>query len=105
MTDAGSNLVPPHDGKLTSEAIAERTFASSRGGYADAEVRPSPRRVADDFGELSGRERDLEFRLRQLEEQVHKPAPPLSDEQIIAALGEETARVLGQAREAAMELR
>ena len=34
-----------------------------------------------------------------------KPAPPPSDQDLIAALGEETARVLGQAREAAVELR
>src|SRR5206468_594755 len=51
------------------------------------------------------RERDLAFRVQQLEVEARKPPPPLSDEQIITALGEETARVLSQAREAAMELR
>ena len=43
--------------------------------------------------------------MRDLEEQARKPALPPTDQDLINALGEETARVLGQARESALELR
>ena len=50
-------------------------------------------------------ERQLTARMRDLEEQARKPALPPTDQDLINALGEETARVLGQARESALELR
>ena len=40
-----------------------------------------------------------------MEDQLRKPVLPPSDQDLITALGEETARVLGQARESALELR
>ncbi len=43
--------------------------------------------------------------MRELEEQARKPTLPPTDQDLINALGEETARVLGQARESALELR
>ena len=105
MTDTGSPLVPPRDGQLTPDAIAERSFATAKRGYAESEVRAFLHRVADEVAALTGREKDLAYRVTQLEQEANKPPPPLSDQQLISALGEETARVLGQAREAAVELR
>ncbi|MEX2100665.1 MAG: DivIVA domain-containing protein, partial [Acidimicrobiia bacterium] len=105
MTDTGSPLVPPRDGQLTPDAIADRNFAASKRGYSESEVRAFLRRVADEVSALVGRERDLAHRVSQFEDAAKRPSPPLSDQQLISALGEETARVLGQAREAAVELR
>jgi DivIVA domain-containing protein len=105
MTDSNSPLLPARDGRLTPEGIAERSFSMVKRGYSESEVRAFLRRVADEVGGLVGRERDLSYRMGQLEEAANQPPPALTDQQLITALGEETARVLGQAREAAIELR
>jgi DivIVA domain-containing protein len=105
MTDSGSPLVPPHDSRLTPDAIASRSFTTSKRGYVETEVRAYLRMVADEYATVVGRERDLAYRVSQMEEQLRAPTPPPSDQELIAALGEETARVLGQARAAALELR
>jgi DivIVA domain-containing protein len=105
MTDSNSPLLPARDGRLTPEGIAERSFSMVKRGYSESEVRAFLRRVADEVSGLVGRERDLSYRMGQLEEAASQPPPALTDQQLITALGEETARVLGQAREAAIELR
>ena len=74
-------------------------------GYAESEVRAYLRMVSSDFASAAARERELTSRVRELEEQLRKPVLPPSDQDLITALGEETARVLGQARESAIELR
>jgi cell division septum initiation protein DivIVA len=61
--------------------------------------------VADDLATATARERELAARVRELEGQLQKPSLPPSDQDLMALLGEETARVLGQARESAVELR
>jgi DivIVA domain-containing protein len=104
MTDA-TPLVPPRDSRLSADAIAERNFSPSKRGYAETEVRAFLRLLADEFAGLQARERDLAHRVRELEDEARRPVPPPSDQDLIAALGEETARVLGQARESALELR
>ena len=106
MSDtSGSPLVPSRDARLTPEAVAERGFSQSKRGYSETEVRAFLRLVADELASLTSHERDLSNRVRSLEERLAAPKPPPSDQDLIAALGEETARVLGQAREAAVELR
>ena len=105
MTDSNLPLIPARDDQLTPESISERTFTAAKRGYSETEVRAYLRRVADDVASLLGRERDLAHRVSQLEGEVNQPRPALSDQQLITALGEETARVLGQAREAAVDLR
>jgi len=105
MTDNDFPLIPARDGQLTPEGIADRSFASAKRGYSESEVRAYLRRVADEVGGLLGRERDLAHRVSQLEGEANQPPPALSDQQLISALGEETVRVLGQAREAAVDLR
>jgi len=105
MTDSNLPLIPARDDQLTPEGIADRTFVAAKRGYSETEVRAYLHRVADDVGALLGRERDLAHRVAQLEDEANQPPPALSDQQLITALGEETARVLGRAREAAVDLR
>ena len=106
MSDtSGTPLVPSRDARLTPDDVAERSFSQTKRGYAETEVRAFLRLVADELAAAARHARDLAGRVTSLEERLATPAPPPSDQDLIAALGEETARVLGQAREAAVELR
>src|SRR5689334_10793910 len=104
MTDT-SDVYASRSARTTPEAIAERTFSQVKRGYAESEVRAYLRMVSSDFAAAASRERELNARIRDLEEQARKPVLPPSDQDLINALGEETARVLGQARESAIELK
>jgi DivIVA domain-containing protein len=104
MTDTSDSFAP-RSSRTTPEAIAERTFSQVKRGYAESEVRAYLRMVSSDFAAAASRERELASRVRELEEQLNRPALPPSDQDLINALGEETARVLGQARESAIELK
>jgi DivIVA domain-containing protein len=104
MTDTSDSFAP-RSSRTTPEAIAERTFSQVKRGYAESEVRAYLRMVSSDFATAASRERELTSRIRDLEEQLRRPVLPPSDQDLIAALGEETARVLGQARESAIELK
>jgi DivIVA domain-containing protein len=104
MTDTSDSFAP-RSSRTTPEAIAERSFSQVKRGYAESEVRAYLRMVSSDFAAAASRERDLTARIRDLEDQLRRPVLPPSDQDLIAALGEETARVLGQARESAIELK
>jgi DivIVA domain-containing protein len=104
MTDTSDSFTS-RSSRTTPEAIAERTFSQVKRGYAESEVRAYLRMVSSDFSAAASRERELAARVRELEEQLSRPALPPSDQDLINALGEETARVLGQARESAIELK
>jgi DivIVA domain-containing protein len=104
MTDTSDSFAP-RGSRTTPEAIAERSFSQVKRGYAESEVRAYLRMVSSDFAAALSRERELTARIRDLEDQLNKPTLPPSDQDLIAALGEETARVLGQARESAIELK
>src|SRR5690349_17547678 len=104
MTDT-SDAFAPRSSRTTPEAIAERQFSQVKRGYAESEVRAYLRMVSSDFAAAAARERELSGRVRELEEELQRPVLPPSDQDLITALGEETARVLGQARESAIELR
>ncbi len=105
MTDSSDSSYGPRGSQTSPDAIAERTFSQAKRGYAESEVRAYLRMVAGDVAAMSTRERELAARVRDLEEQLHRPVPPPSDADLLTALGEETARVLGQARQSAQELR
>jgi DivIVA domain-containing protein len=105
MTDSSDPSLAPRTSRTSPEAIASRTFTQAKRGYAESEVRAYLRLVADDAAAATARERELEGRLRELEDRLRQPMLPQSDQDLIALLGEETARVLGQARESAAELR
>jgi DivIVA domain-containing protein len=103
MTDTSGS--PARDSRLTPDTVANRNFSSVKRGYAEHEVRSFLRLVAEELGSAAARERELSARLRDLEEQPRRPVLPPTDDDLIKALGEETARVLGQARDSAQELR
>jgi DivIVA domain-containing protein len=104
MTDTSDSFAP-RGSRTTPEAIAERSFSQVKRGYAESEVRAYLRMVSSDFAAALSRERELTARIRDLEDRLNTPTLPPSDQDLIAALGEETARVLGQARESAIELK
>jgi DivIVA domain-containing protein len=104
MTDTSDSFAL-RSSRTTPEAIAERSFSQVKRGYAESEVRAYLRMLSSDFAAAVARERELVARVRELEDQLNKPTLPPSDQDLIAALGEETARVLGQARESAIELK
>src|SRR5262249_50111580 len=104
MANGPSNM-PPREIRVTPESISERTFSHARRGYAEAEVRAFLRMISDEMSALIGRERSLADRVRVLEEEAVRPVALPSEQDLIQILGEETARVLRSAREAAAELR
>ena len=106
MTDTpGTPIFPSRDTRLTPEAVADRKFTHVKRGYAESEVRAFLRMVADEVNALLARERDFMTKIHELEDRLTRRAELPNDQDLIAALGEETARVLGQAREVARDLR
>lgn len=96
-------IVISSEPSLGAEEVARRTFATSFRGYDPAEVRAFLRRVADEISALREREADLRRRLDESQRKAAAP-PPLDEATLMAALGEETARVLRSAKEAAAEI-
>jgi len=91
----------PH---LTVDEIATRSFSKGVRGYAESEVRSFLKRVAEELATAQERERELSVAVDSLEEQLRQPRP-LSEQELLDALGEETARLLRSAREAGDEIR
>ena len=90
--------------RLSSDEIASRSFAKGVRGFSETEVRAFLKRVADEIAAARGHEEDLEAAIDALEEQVRAPRP-LSEQELLDALGEETARLLRSAREASDDIR
>jgi DivIVA domain-containing protein len=95
---------PSSAARLTPEEITNRGFASAFRGVSETEVRNFLRRVADDLAATRAREADLNREIERLQEQLANP-PPVTEQQLLDALGEETARVLRSAQDAAEEIR
>ena len=90
--------------RLSPEEIINRGFASAFRGVSETEVRNFLRRVADDLSAMRARETDLSRQIEELQEQIANP-PPVTEQQLLEALGEETARVLRSAQDAAEDMR
>lgn len=90
--------------RLTPDDVANRTFSSSFRGVAEAEVKAFLRRVADDLADARRRETELEAALAQAETAAATPRP-LTEDELLEALGEETSRLLHTARDAARDIR
>lgn len=90
--------------RLTPDDIANRAFATGFRGYAEAEVRSFLRRVSEEVAHLREREHQLTAVIDDLEERLRAPRP-LDEQELLEALGEETARLLRSAREAADDIR
>ncbi len=90
--------------RLTPDEVATRGFAAAFRGVSELEVRNFLKRVADEIATALAREEALEARITELEEQVRHP-PLVTEDRLLDALGEETARVLRSAQESAEEIR
>lgn len=92
----------PH---LTPEEVSRRTFATVFRGFDPTEVRNYLRKVGDELGVARERQRHVEHLLAEAQARSAAPPPPLDEASLTAALGEETARVLQTAREAAVDIK
>jgi DivIVA domain-containing protein len=90
--------------RLSPEDVANRAFATSFRGYAEAEVRSFLKRVAEELVVVRDREHELVAAIDDLESRLAAPRP-LDEKELLDALGEETARLLRNAREAADDIR
>ncbi|HEY1734164.1 MAG TPA: DivIVA domain-containing protein [Acidimicrobiales bacterium] len=88
---------------LSADAIATRAFSQARRGYDTDEVRRFLQAVAQEIAGLRRQTSALESRLKSTEERV--ASPDLSEEAIVAAVGDEMAATLRSAHSAATELR
>jgi DivIVA domain-containing protein len=88
--------------RLHADEVARHTFATARRGFETAEVRAYLEIVADELALAAQRERELRELLAEAE---HRAANPVLDEATLSgALGQETARVLRSAHDAAAEV-
>jgi DivIVA domain-containing protein len=86
-------------------SVSSASFTQSRKGFDQSEVRDFLRMVAAELARLQERERFLE---RELRTQQHLGAPSsvaLDDDTVTRMLGEEAARILQAAREAASQIK
>lgn len=90
--------------RLSTDEVASRSFAKGVRGFSETEVRAFLKRVSEELAIARGREAELESAIDALEEQVRTPRP-LSEQELLDALGEETARLLRSAREASDDIR
>lgn len=91
---------------LTPERVAHAEFRTSFRGLDAAEVRAFLARVASELRSVFDREAELVARLELVEERSTAAVPaPLDIRQVSELLGQETARVLETAREAAADIK
>lgn len=104
--DASDRRARPVSGaqQLSPDEIATRAFATGFRGYVEGEVRSFLKRVSEQLAVARERERELTAAVDALEEQLRAPRP-LSEQELLDALGEETARLLRSAREAGDDIR
>ena len=88
---------------LSAEEVLHRTFATTFRGLDPGEVRAFLERVATELRSLRERNQELEQRLREAESRAAHPE--LDEATLMNALGEETARVIRSAHEAAADIR
>ena len=86
-------------------AVGSAQFTVTRRGFDTEEVRDFLRSVSAELGRLQERERFLESELRAMQTRGMSGQGVLDEETVTALLGEETARVLTVAREAAAQMR
>ncbi|MDD9371440.1 MAG: DivIVA domain-containing protein, partial [Acidimicrobiales bacterium] len=89
---------------LDATGIARRQFSTSRKGFDPAEVRAFLHDVSDMVGRLQRGEAHERDRAERAEQRA-KLAEQLDEHRLVELLGEETARVLEAAREAAADIR
>jgi DivIVA domain-containing protein len=85
-------------------AVAAATFTNARKGFEPAEVREFLRMVAAELARLQERERFLEREVRT-NQRGAVSAAALDEDVVTRMLGEEAARILQAAREAASQIK
>jgi DivIVA domain-containing protein len=88
--------------RLHPEEVARRTFTTSRRGFDTSEVRAYLEQVGREMAAAQDREKELRELLADAERRAANPV--LDEATLTAALGQETARVLRTAHDAASEL-
>lgn len=86
-------------------AVGSAQFTVTRRGFDTEEVRDFLRSVSAELGRLQERERFLESELRAMQTRGMSGPGVLDEDTVTALLGEETARVLTVAREAAAQMK
>src|SRR5262249_4622415 len=86
-------------------SISSAQFQTGRRGFDQSEVRDFLRMVAAELARLQERERFLERELRTAQQLQGEGVSSIDDDTAARLLGEETARVLQTAREAASQIR
>lgn len=86
-------------------AVGSAQFDVVRRGFSQEEVRDFLRMVSAEMSRLQERERFLESELRAMQTRGMSSPGALDEETVTTLLGEETARVLSVAREAAQQMR
>jgi DivIVA domain-containing protein len=87
------------------DAVASAGFSTSRRGYDQNEVRDLLRMVAAEMARLQEREKFLERELRTAQRGSTNSVVALDEEVVTRMLGEEAARILQTAREAASQIK
>ena len=86
-------------------AVGSATFSVGRRGFDQNEVRDFLRMVAAELARLQEREKFLERELRSAQTRAVSEPGALTEEMVTELLGEETARIITVAREAALQIR
>ncbi|MGB8859338.1 MAG: DivIVA domain-containing protein [Ilumatobacteraceae bacterium] len=86
-------------------SVSTANFTTARRGYEPEEVREFLRMVAAELARLQERERFLERELRIAQRTTPSAAVALDEEVVTRMLGEEAARILSTAREAATQIK
>lgn len=88
--------------RIGADEVARKTFATARRGFEPTEVRAFLEDVARELTAASEREEQMRKQVADAEERAAHPV--LDEDMLTTALGEETARVLRAAREAANDV-
>jgi DivIVA domain-containing protein len=93
----------PGESSLSPDLIAQRGFASARRGFDPDEVKAFLAQVAEEVRGMRQREASLERALGDAEDRAAHPS--IDENTLMAAVGEETARILRSAHAAAHDIR
>jgi DivIVA domain-containing protein len=86
-----------------ADEVANRTFTTSFRGFDPGEVRAYLAQIDEKLDAAAARESELKTRLAEAEERAAHP--DIDEDTLLRLLGDETARVMRSAREAATDLR
>ena len=89
--------------RLAADDVATRAFATSFRGFEPSEVRAYLGRLAEELRAAAEREEALTARLAEAE--ARASSPEIDEDTLLRLLGDETARVMRSAREAAADLK